>query len=966
MRISIHHRFQFCLLSILCLWISQSYAPAQSPAEGWVRVDIARDTWLSNYQSERSGSNGAAPRLKLKSIIELSIIDFQPGILKGKKIQQAKLMLKVEGDRPIDRVTLSTISADWIEGNGTGYQVVKGASTFTHRVYPTEKWFDSDLTAVSIGQGNTLYASVDAKPADQKGWVELDIPPEILLARVHGLSFGILLMDDTGSTWTRKGEEFKQEIFPNRYVASKDSNRSSSPYILVKLASDSSVPNDKPQKVEKLGYAPADNLDPRARLTWQIAPKEIERLIGFRAKLDGQWIDPFWVPSIRSHLNHRFSMPLDRLLHNKVGLVAPGSKEAKMSVQAIGLDGQLGDELSVQIPIEAQDEKPMKLDPIASGNPSISKQPNWDGTLEGAGTYWGVIDPLDIYVSKSDTLIPSQRSTYLRSNHLFDARERKVSLDLARGAWAGFQLVSKSPSTPKLTWTWDDSGDINPQLQSARVEFYAYRDVPSGDQSIPDPLIPIATDNQFPRTASRIDNATAASNWLIETYIPPEVTAGNYKAKLSIETGGKSVELAISIQVHGVVIPKTLSFLPEMNCYGLPANDIDYYRLAQRHRTVVNRVPYGQSGKVAEGCAPKWNNGQFDWTAFDQRFGKLFTGEAFADLPRGSVPIECFYLAMHENWPLEIGPHYNGSYWADQAFTKEYRQAWVSSVSQSFDHLAQRGWMQTRFHVYLNNKNNFKERGWSRGSSPWLLDEPANFQDYLALRYFGLAYLDGLKGSQSARKLSGATEAIGIEQLNGVDLPKVVFRADISRPQWQRNTLDEMLKFNVVANGAYKEFESLVLDRKFRFGQEVVVYGGNNPIGTSNATAVAWSWDAWNSGADGVLPWQTIGTTESWKKADELSLFYPTDGMKLPGPVPSIRLKAYCYGQQDVELFEHLAKKAQMDRYRFGAKLRSSLKLKSQDKAEGEYAEPATWSDYGSLTPEMLHQWRVQLLKLSN
>ncbi|MFM8397381.1 MAG: hypothetical protein ACKOAH_06075, partial [Pirellula sp.] len=179
-------------------------------------------------------------------------------------------------------------------------------------------------------------------------------------------------------------------------------------------------------------------------------------------------------------------------------------------------------------------------------------------------------------------------------------------------------------------------------------------------------------------------------------------------------------------------------------------------------------------------------------------------------------------------------------------------------------------------------------------------------------------------------------------------------------------TLDEMLKFNVVANGAYKEYESLVLDRKFRFGQQVVVYGGNNPIGKSNASAVAWSWDAWSSGADGVLPWQTIGTAESWKKADELSLFYPTEELKIPGPIPSIRLKAYCYGQQDVELFEHLARSAQMDRYRFGAKLRSSLKLKSQDKAEGDYAEPATWSDYGSLTPEMLHLWRVQLLKLGS
>jgi hypothetical protein len=963
MKASRSYWFVLSLLTALGLWISQPCALAQTSSEGWVRVDIARDTWLSNYPSEQSGSNGAAPRLKLKSIIELSIIDFQPEALKGKNIQQAKLMLKVEGDRPIERVTLSTLSADWIEGNGSGYQVVKGASTFTHRVYPTERWYDSDVTAVSIGQGNTLYASVDAKPADAKGWVELDIPPEILLARVHGLSYGILLMDDTGSTWTRKGEEFKQEIFPNRFVASKDSNKSSAPYILVKYGAEANFAQaDKPVAVETLSYVPPDKLDPRARLTWKIAQEEAKRLIGFRAKLDGQWIDPFWVPSIRSHLDHRFTMPLDRLLDKKAGLVSEGSKEAKISVYAIRLDGKLGEESSIRVPVLLSDDKPLALEPIAASTTSVSKEALWDGTLDGAGTNWSVIDPLDIYISKSNALIPSQRKTYLRANHLFDAKNRRVTIDMARGAWAGFQLVSKQPMSAKLSWVWETAPNVAQSLKSSRVEFYTYREVPSGDQSIPDPLIPMSTDGQFPRVTAQTSDGNNASNWLIETYIPPEFPAGNHEAELIVEQGGQSIELAVSIRVHDVVIPKTLSFLPEMNCYALPANDIDYYRLAHRHRTVVNRVPYGQSGKVAEGCAPVWKNGVFDWSAFDQRFGKLFTGEAFADLPRGSVPIECFYLAMHENWPLAIEPNYNGSYWADQAFTKEYRQAWVSSVTQSFDHLAQRGWMQTRFHVYLNNKNNFKERGWSRGSSPWLLDEPANFQDYIALRYFGLAYFDGLKESQAARKLSGT---IGIDRLNGIDLPKMVFRADISRPQWQRDTLDEMLKFNVVASGAYKEYEHLVLDRKFRFGQEVVVYGSNNPIGKSNATAVAWSWDAWNCGADGVLPWQTIGTAESWKKADELSLFYPTDGMQIPGPVASIRLKAYCYGQQDVELFEHLASKAQMDRYRFGAMLRNSLKLKSQDRAEGSYTEPATWSDYGSLTPEMLHQWRVQLLQLS-
>ena len=929
-------------------------------AEGSVRVDIARDTWVSNYPSEQSGSNGGAPKLKLKSIVELSIIDFQPGVLKGKQIQSAKLMLKVEGDRPIERVTLSTLSADWIEGDGSGYQKVQGASTFTHRVYPTERWYDSDLTAVSIGQGNTIYASVDAKPSASKGWVELDVPPEILLARIHGLSYGIVLMDDTGSTWTRNGEEFKQEIFPNRFVASKDSNRSSAPYLMVQVGpeapkqSSSAIPT-----IDDLRFLPPDQQDPRWRVTWQIEPNRIDELIGFRAKLDGEQLAPFWVPSIRSHDKHRFLMPLDRVFSPNSKLLSKDSTSAKISVQSIDKHGNLGEERIVQVPVLRQEDSALALKPVEnlSGkkNANFKNDAYWTGALEGAGTQWSVIDPLDTYVSKTKTLIPAQRPSYLKSNHLFDAQTRTVKLDMARGAWAGFQVISKQPGAPRMTWSWKDSNSQKSLLESSRLEIYTYRDVPSGDQSIPDPLLTIPLEGNFPKWTTRESPAGRGSNWLVETYVPPEVPAGEYQAVLRIEQQEQPIELSVVLRVHDRVIPKTLSFLPEMNCYGLPSNDIDYYRLAQRHRTVVNRVPYGQGGKLADGCAPEWKNGVLDWSAFDRRFSRLFTGEAFEDLPRGKVPIECFYLAMHENWPLPIDPNYNGSYWADQAFPESYRQAWVSSVSQSVDHCADQRWMETRFHVYLNNKNNFKAKGWSRGSSPWLLDEPANFQDYIALRYFGLAFRDGLEASRVAKAAGGVGK---------VDFPRVVFRADISRPQWQRDTLDEMLKFNVVANGAFKEYESLVLDRKFRFGHEVVIYGGNNPIGKSNATAVAWSWDAWSSGADGILPWQTIGTANSWKQADELSLFYPSEDPKLAGPIPSIRLKAYCYGQQDVEVLHQLAKESGQDRYRFGQRLRKSLQLKSEDRAEGDYAEPATWSDYGALTPEILHRWRVELLSL--
>src|SRR5262249_49346403 len=210
------------------------------------------------------------------------------------------------------------------------------------------------------------------------------------------------------------------------------------------------------------------------------------------------------------------------------------------------------------------------------------------------------------------------------------------------------------------------------------------------------------------------------------------------------------------------------------------------------------------------------------------------------------------------NWPVPIEPNYNGDYWADRAFTPDYRATLVEVSRQFAEHIRARGWFNTIFQFYLNGKNDYKRNGWSRSTSPWLLDEPANFQDYWALRWFGAAFHEGL-----AREAGLPGRPLGL-----------AFRADISRPQWQRESLDGLLDYSVVGS-SFRQYRRTVLDRKEREGQLVIEYGSTNPLERSNLQPVAWSIDAWSLGADGVLPWQTIGTENSWKQADELALFYP-------------------------------------------------------------------------------------------
>ena len=216
--------------------------------------------------------------------------------------------------------------------------------------------------------------------------------------------------------------------------------------------------------------------------------------------------------------------------------------------------------------------------------------------------------------------------------------------------------------------------------------------------------------------------------------------------------------------------------------------------------------------------------------------------------------------------------NYNGSYWADQAFPESYRRAFVSASRQIAEHFADRGWNDTLFHGFLNNKNNFKANGWSRGSSPWLLDEPANFQDYWALRYFARAFHEGINQARPRAKKSTA----GAE---GASFPRLVFRVDDSRPQWRRDALDGLVDYHVVGS-AMRQYPRLVFDRKRRFGEIVVEYGGTNPVQASNLQPVGWSLDAWSLGADGVLPWQTIGTARVVAAGRRAFAFLPASGRR--------------------------------------------------------------------------------------
>ena len=157
----------------------------------------------------------------------------------------------------------------------------------------------------------------------------------------------------------------------------------------------------------------------------------------------------------------------------------------------------------------------------------------------------------------------------------------------------------------------------------------------------------------------------------------------------------------------------------------------------------------------------------------------------------------------------------------------------------------------------------------------------------------------------------------------------------------------------------------------------MVEYGDTNPVQASNLQPVGWTPDVWSLGADGVLPWQTIGTARSWQQGDELSLFYPLPdasrgagrlarttsppGAEL-GVVPSIRLKASRRGQQDVEYLTLWSRQCGLPRGTVGRQVRAALHLSgSRQATETGGAEDAGRIDYSGLCPQDLWALRVRI-----
>ncbi len=912
-----------------------SFATAE---EKILRLPVTRDTWVSAYPGEENGNQGGADKLKTKGIQEFALLDIDPAPLRGKRILRAELHLHCISKDIQRRLTVSTVPTPWKEGTSRGYAIEPGAACFLWAEHGQRPWAypGGDLTAVLCGRGGTLWGFADASPPDAQGWQVMAVDPRVLAARSAGLAEGFAVLDDVGSEYERDGEKFTYHLFPNRFFSSRESGEKTAPFFTVEVVD---MDDQKPEPPSGLKAGTSADLPPdEACLSW-ITPNDRGRagMLGFDVRL-GTSTDPGWAMALPlpRYLIPMAQKPGERITLRLRDLDLPEGTPRRIFIQSVNAAGNR----STPVALNLSAAPPYAFWGLPNSSLGIFKD---TAPLPKLGNITlAVADELDKFDPLSGECVPPRTDGTLAANHLFSSVQKLIRISGSRGESVAFQVLLTGVAkavTAELRFPDAPSKAFTPSL------FLVRHVKTASGRFLPDPLLPLRGAFQIP--APEVPGAKLAALFA-EVEIGRNAPAGMQRGEFVFVAGQEHLVLNVQLEVRRFTLPSRLSFVPQMNCYDLPPPplEIEYYRLAQRHRTCLNRLPYSWSGEVADGCAPRFDGQNFDWRDYDRRFAPLFDGSAFADSPRGPVPVEACYLPLNENWPANIHRHFKGGFWIENALPAEYWRDFERACRLYAEHLEHQGWKRTFFEFYLNNKVYFKqERGWSKVSAPWVFDEPTNTQDFWALRFYSQAF-------------QRAVFPLREKGLNAL------FRCDISRPQWRRDLLDGLLDVHVVGSD-FRRYQREVLDQKRAYGEIVIPYGSPNPVEESNVQAVAWCLDLWSRGADGVLPWQTLGTEDSWKTADPLALIYPGAPAGEKGPVASLRLKAFRRGQQDAEILALLARHRSWSRVILGLAIRAPLHLDDSRalKQDDTDAGRLTYDNTDSLALWSLRQRASKLLE---
>ncbi len=412
----------------------------------------------------------------------------------------------------------------------------------------------------------------------------------------------------------------------------------------------------------------------------------------------------------------------------------------------------------------------------------------------------------------------------------------------------------------------------------------------------PDCLIPFQPGESIPLKALRKDTDYQAI-WF-DLYIPSDQPSGLYRGNIEIKLNEENpIKTVVELRVYPFTLPEIPSLKADLNNYGVGFVKVwgyevgsqkgyqverAFYLLARKHKMTLNPLPYkSQRGNPHPTMAPKISGSGdnihiSDWSEYDKRYEPYFSGIAFED----GIPIDHQYLPFNPEWPSDFSNYLNNKI--------VYKKEWKIIGKEFMHHFEEKGWDQTIFHIFPNQKPR------SNNQIPWNLDEPKGVKDYEALRYY----------ADLTHKVFSKESKI-----------KVRFRMDISHFYCDKHKGNKLKDFRV--NGGNEilssvdiwaiskhsmdnlrpQKEALQLKKQ---GKSIYEYVTSPLINDPLTKGIQYGWNAWLRREDGIIFWNTV------KKMGRVSdgrdfLIYTGEKYGIKGPVASIRLKAIRRGIQDYE-----------------------------------------------------------------
>jgi hypothetical protein len=796
--------------------------------------------------------------------------------------------------------TVTTISSDWEEGLGT--QLVAdeqglGAS-FNEAKHKTRPWSypGSKVYDVTLGNGESLRCDVDAGDP-QDGWMVIPVDVKLIEALVSKSSHGLLLMD--GSVF----------ISANCLVATRESK---TPPSLTVTVADAVTDTEAPAMPANVIIEPAPNQADAKTGAAQVTLTAPAGAFAYDVKIDGQPL-PRWQTPFAAKAGTRQSFLLEYL--------QPRST-FKLEITALDAAGNASAPATFNGMASAAITVPTL--PVSDRQSTGAPPP----TIAGKCATWAVPEICKLDASSGAVLLEKDMATADQKNAVWDAATRTIHIAAARGEIAGFQVACKALNDEPCEFQLKLDGLNGIGVKLWRTWFVKVKDTWQPDYAIP---MKAGDALNIPDSKNGIPGQKTAIV-AFDLIVPANATPGEHAGAVTVSlASGGEINLPIKLHVHSAVIPPDMHFIPELNCYSGPLGAAgsaafnDAMKLAHYHRNSINRVPHSHSGRTDEDWAPQVDDKGHvtDWSRFDKNLGPLLDGSLFKDNPRSGVPVPALYVPFNESWPLPIQPNYDpgkdvplvGDDWVprhnilakppEQAFNAAYKQAFSNCVTEFVRHFEDKQWNRTLAEGFNNNKvqyGNIQQRGpdgnkirvKAMTGTAWTLDEPSSLLDWQALKFYSQLFHNGLSGMKTT---------------------KFVYRADISRPQWQGNYMDGLMEV-MVSNGELFNMMPLMKDHRRRMPAMVMAYGSCNTQERSNHETTAWALKAYTHECDGVLPWQSIGGDAAFDKGDftgpndtaNSGNALIVDGSKRFGvnAIASFRVHAFRQGAQIAELLRLL------------------------------------------------------------